>query len=178
MKEIVAFKEGILRCVIHDVHSVSRHQKVIEIAPAVGTSPEIRERLIKDALHMAKHCGYYNAGKERQPNKYLTAVDTRLQLLYSGTFEFLVDQQDRHYFIEVNPRIQVEHTVTEEISGVDLVQSQIQIAGKICEETNKGGLNLNTVHQRGALYKNWVCIKTKSSHEEWPFNAESLQKVC
>ena len=49
--------------------------------------------------------------------------------LNAGTVEFLVDQQGRYYFIEVNPRIQVEHTVTEEVTGIDLVQAQIRIAG-------------------------------------------------
>lgn len=84
-----------------------RHQKVIEMAPALHLAPEVREALYKDALRLAEHVGYQNA----------------------GTAEFLVDPQGRHYFIEINPRIQVEHTVTEEITGIDLVQSQIRIAG-------------------------------------------------
>ncbi len=84
-----------------------RHQKVIEMAPALDLAPEVRRALYDDALRLASHVGYQNA----------------------GTAEFLVDPQGRHYFIEVNPRIQVEHTVTEEITGVDLVQSQIRIAG-------------------------------------------------
>ncbi|MEX1361875.1 MAG: pyruvate carboxylase [Nannocystaceae bacterium] len=84
-----------------------RHQKVVEIAPAVGLDPDLRDALTADAVRLAKSVGYRNA----------------------GTFEFLVDQQGRHYFIEANPRIQVEHTITEEITGIDLVQSQILIAG-------------------------------------------------
>ncbi|MCB9566991.1 MAG: pyruvate carboxylase [Myxococcales bacterium] len=84
-----------------------RHQKVIEMAPARGLGEEVRLALYADALRLAKHVGYRNA----------------------GTVEFLVGRDGRHYFIEVNPRIQVEHTVTEEITGVDLVQSQIRIAG-------------------------------------------------
>eukprot|EP01124_Arcella_intermedia_P026976 TRINITY_DN5194_c0_g1_i1.p1 TRINITY_DN5194_c0_g1~~TRINITY_DN5194_c0_g1_i1.p1 ORF type:complete len:1188 (-),score=247.95 TRINITY_DN5194_c0_g1_i1:6-3569(-) len=86
-----------------------RHQKVVEIAPAtaVGLSTEIRDRICADALKIAKHVNYYNA----------------------GTAEFLLDAEGRHYFIEVNPRLQVEHTVTEEVTGVDIVQSQILIAG-------------------------------------------------
>jgi len=86
-----------------------RHQKVVEIAPAsvVGNLPEAtRLQIFADALKIGRHVGYQNA----------------------GTAEFLVDQQGRHYFIEVNPRVQVEHTVTEEITGVDIVASQIQIA--------------------------------------------------
>jgi len=84
-----------------------RHQKVVELAPAPNLAQEIKEKLYSDAVQLAKHCGYRNA----------------------GTVEFMVDKRGKHYFLEVNPRIQVEHTVTEEITGVDLVQSQILIAG-------------------------------------------------
>jgi len=84
-----------------------RHQKVVEIAPAVGLDSDLRRRLYTDAVKLAKHVGYRNA----------------------GTFEFLVAPSGDYYFIEANPRIQVEHTVTEEVTGVDLVQSQIRIAG-------------------------------------------------
>jgi pyruvate carboxylase len=84
-----------------------RHQKVVEIAPALGLRPELRQALTDDAVRLARAVGYRNA----------------------GTFEFLVDQEGHHFFIEANPRIQVEHTITEEITGIDLVQSQILIAG-------------------------------------------------
>lgn len=84
-----------------------RHQKVVEIAPAPGLDETIKQNLYRDAVKLAKHCGYRNA----------------------GTVEFMVDKYGKHYFLEVNPRIQVEHTVTEEITGVDLVQAQIMIAG-------------------------------------------------
>ncbi|TKR79891.1 hypothetical protein L596_014045 [Steinernema carpocapsae] len=67
-----------------------RHQKVVEIAPAPHLAPEIRDRILKDALQIARHVGYQNA----------------------GTVEFLLDRDGRHYFIEVNARLQVEHTVT------------------------------------------------------------------
>eukprot|EP00128_Syssomonas_multiformis_P015042 Colp12_sorted_trinity150504_noHs@24512 len=83
-----------------------RHQKVVEIAPAMHLKPSVRNAILNDAVKLCKHIGYRNA----------------------GTVEFLVDQQDRHYFIEVNPRIQVEHTITEEITGVDIVSTQILIA--------------------------------------------------
>lgn len=81
----------------------------MEIAPAtaVGLSAKLQKKLTSDSLKIATSVGYKNA----------------------GTVEFLIDQDGRHYFIEVNPRIQVEHTVTEEITGVDIVQSQIRIAG-------------------------------------------------
>lgn len=83
-----------------------RHQKVVEIAPAPSLKSSIREQILSDAIKLAKHVGYQNA----------------------GTVEFLVDKSGKHYFIEVNARLQVEHTVTEEVTGVDLVQSQIKIA--------------------------------------------------
>jgi len=79
-----------------------RHQKVVEMAPAIGLAEAVRTALHADARKLAKQVGYTNA----------------------GTVEFLADPEGRHYFIEVNPRIQVEHTVTEEVTGVDLVQSR------------------------------------------------------
>lgn len=83
-----------------------RHQKVIEFSPCMSITEDIRQAICADALKIAKHVGYTNA----------------------GTVEFLFDSQNNHYFIEVNPRIQVEHTVTELVSGIDIVQSQILIA--------------------------------------------------
>ena len=82
-----------------------RHQKVIEIAPAPNLPEHVRRRIHEDAIKLA------------QAGRYLNA----------GTVEFLV-AGDEHYFIEVNPRLQVEHTVTEEVTGIDLVQAQIRIA--------------------------------------------------
>lgn len=83
-----------------------RHQKVIETAPATGLSRETREIIFEDACRMLSMNNYRNA----------------------GTVEFLVDREGKHYFMEVNPRVQVEHTITEEITGIDIVQSQIMIA--------------------------------------------------
>lgn len=83
-----------------------RHQKVVEIAPAVNLPVAVRDAILKDAVKLARTANYRNA----------------------GTAEFLVDNQNRHYFIEINPRIQVEHTITEEITGIDIVAAQIQIA--------------------------------------------------
>uniref|UniRef100_F7DHH5 Pyruvate carboxylase n=1 Tax=Xenopus tropicalis TaxID=8364 RepID=F7DHH5_XENTR len=83
-----------------------RHQKVVEIAPAAQLDPQLRDRLTHDSVKLAKQVGYENA----------------------GTVEFLVDKHGKHYFIEVNSRLQVEHTVTEEITDVDLVHAQIHIA--------------------------------------------------
>lgn len=83
-----------------------RHQKVVELAPAKDLPIEVRDQILSDAVKLAKSVNYRNA----------------------GTAEFLVDRQFRYYFIEINPRIQVEHTITEEITGIDLVAAQIQIA--------------------------------------------------
>lgn len=83
-----------------------RHQKVVEMAPAFTLPMELRLQLHEYALDLTKAAKYKNA----------------------GTVEFLVDSEMRPYFIEVNPRIQVEHTVTEEVTGIDLVQAQLKIA--------------------------------------------------
>ncbi|OTF83722.1 pyruvate carboxylase, mitochondrial-like protein, partial [Euroglyphus maynei] len=83
-----------------------RHQKIIEMAPSPSIDPLVREKILKDAVKITKHVGYQNA----------------------GTVEFLLDSDGSHYFIEVNARLQVEHTVTEEITGIDIVQKQIRIA--------------------------------------------------
>ena len=83
-----------------------RHQKVVELAPAPNISEKLRARLCSDAVAFATQIGYSCA----------------------GTVEFLVDAQGNYVFIEMNPRIQVEHTVTEEITDVDLVQAQLRVA--------------------------------------------------
>lgn len=85
-----------------------RHQKVVEIAPAPNLDPAVRQSLCDSAVKIGESVGYSNA----------------------GTVEFLVDADTNEYFfIEVNPRIQVEHTVTEEVTGIDIVKSQILVAG-------------------------------------------------
>ena len=83
-----------------------RHQKLIEFTPAISISESQRKAICEDAIKIAKAVDYMNA----------------------GTVEFLVDKEGNHYFIEMNPRIQVEHTVTEMVTGYDIVQSQILIA--------------------------------------------------
>ncbi|HWP92814.1 MAG TPA: pyruvate carboxylase [Thermodesulfobacteriota bacterium] len=83
-----------------------RHQKVAELAPAITLDPKLKEKMYEAALSIARAVNYTSA----------------------GTVEFLVDKEGNFYFIEMNTRIQVEHTVTEVITGIDLVQSQIRIA--------------------------------------------------
>ncbi|MGQ1837121.1 pyruvate carboxylase [Kocuria turfanensis] len=109
--QILADDEGeIVHLFERDCSLQRRHQKVVEIAPAPNLDEGIRRALHADAVKFARELGYVNA----------------------GTVEFLVDtageRAGQHVFIEMNPRIQVEHTVTEEITDVDLVQSQLRIA--------------------------------------------------
>ena len=83
-----------------------RHQKVVEYAPAFTIPDETREKIFDAAIRLCKNVGYVNA----------------------GTLEFLVDRDNNPYFIEMNPRVQVEHTITEMVTGVDIVQTQILVA--------------------------------------------------
>ncbi|ADY57205.1 pyruvate carboxylase [Syntrophobotulus glycolicus DSM 8271] len=105
--QILADKHGqIVHLYERDCSIQRRHQKILEFAPAIAISAALRERLCNDALKIARAAEYINA----------------------GTIEFLVDKNENHYFIEMNPRIQVEHTITEMITGIDIVQSQVLIA--------------------------------------------------
>lgn len=103
-----------------------RHQKVIELAPAPNLDPELRDRICADAVAFARHINYSCA----------------------GTVEFLLDESGHYVFIEMNPRIQVEHTVTEEITDVDLVSSQLRIASG--ESLDGLGLHQQDVRPHGA----------------------------
>ncbi len=98
---------NILHLYERDCSVQRRHQKVVEVAPAVALDPRIRDELCDAAVRIAREANYFNA----------------------GTVEFLVDVDGGDwYFIEVNPRVQVEHTVTEVVTGIDIVRSQILIA--------------------------------------------------
>ena len=105
-----------------------RHQKVLEMAPAPNLDPDLRDRLCESAVRFARQVEYLNA----------------------GTVEFLVEgggSDARYAFIEMNPRIQVEHTVTEETTDVDLVHAQLRIAGG--ETLSDLGLYQEGIQQRG-----------------------------
>ncbi|MEX0812767.1 MAG: pyruvate carboxylase [Chitinophagales bacterium] len=105
--QILGDKYGnVLHLYERDCSVQRRFQKVVEMAPSQGLKQVTRDKLYAYALRIARKVGYNNA----------------------GTVEFLVDPDEHIYFIEVNPRIQVEHTVTEEVTGVDIVRSQILIA--------------------------------------------------
>jgi len=95
-----------------------RHQKVVEFTPAFAITDQQRKTICDDALKIVKSINYSNA----------------------GTVEFLLDKNGQHYFIEVNPRIQVEHTVTEVVTGIDIVQSQILIAEGYRLDSNRIGI--------------------------------------
>ncbi|MDE6775011.1 MAG: acetyl-CoA carboxylase biotin carboxylase subunit [Ruminococcus sp.] len=105
--QIMADKSG--NCIYlgeRDCSMQRRNQKVLEECPSPVVSPELREKMGKAAVAAAKECGYYNA----------------------GTIEFLVDENRDFYFMEMNTRIQVEHPITEEVTGFDLVKAQIEVA--------------------------------------------------
>ncbi|GAA3227290.1 pyruvate carboxylase [Oerskovia jenensis] len=120
-----------------------RHQKVIEIAPAPNLDPAIRDALCADAVKFARSIGYQNA----------------------GTVEFLLDtvgeRAGQHVFIEMNPRIQVEHTVTEEVTDIDLVSSQMRIAAG--ETLADLGIRQEDVHVNGAALQSRITTEDPSN---------------
>ncbi|MBH0083628.1 pyruvate carboxylase [Salinibacterium sp. SWN167] len=121
---------GVIHLFERDCSVQRRHQKVVEIAPAPNLDEDTRQAMYRDAIAFAKSIDYVNA----------------------GTVEFLLDtageRKGEHVFIEMNPRIQVEHTVTEEVTDVDLVQSQMRIAfGESLEDL---GLRQDELKLRGA----------------------------
>ena len=125
--QILADAEGnVIHLFERDCSVQRRHQKVVEIAPAPNLDPDLRDRMCADAVRFAREIGYRNA----------------------GTVEFLLDPDGNYVFIEMNPRIQVEHTVTEEVTDVDLVQSQMRIASG--ETLADLGLHQDDVLLRGA----------------------------
>jgi pyruvate carboxylase len=125
--QILADKHGnVMHLFERDCSVQRRHQKVIELAPAPNLPEELRAKICADAVAFARQIDYS----------------------YAGTVEFLLDERGNYVFIEMNPRIQVEHTVTEEITDVDLVASQMRIAdGETLEEL---GLSQDSLQVHGA----------------------------
>jgi pyruvate carboxylase len=125
--QILADKHGnVMHLFERDCSVQRRHQKVIELAPAPNLPDELRAKICADAVAFARQIDYS----------------------YAGTVEFLLDERGNYVFIEMNPRIQVEHTVTEEITDVDLVASQMRIAdGETLEEL---GLSQDSLQVHGA----------------------------
>ncbi|HEV2563115.1 MAG TPA: carboxyl transferase domain-containing protein [Rhizomicrobium sp.] len=111
-----------------------RHQKIIEIAPAIGLPEKMRQKLFAAATTLAKAAHYRNL----------------------GTIEFLVDANGQYAFIEANPRLQVEHTVTEEITGLDLVRLQLEIAAG----RKLSDLNLDQAKSRGTAVQARINMET------------------
>ncbi|WP_445488472.1 pyruvate carboxylase [Niallia sp. 03133] len=104
--QIIGDKHGnLIHLYERDCSVQRRHQKVVEVAPSVSISNELRERICEAAINLMKNVSYVNA----------------------GTVEFLV-ADNQFYFIEVNPRVQVEHTITEMVTGIDIVQTQLLVA--------------------------------------------------
>ena len=98
-----------------------RHQKLVEESPAPNLPKAVREDICKAAVRLIKTAGYRNA----------------------GTVEFIVDQENRFYFIEVNARIQVEHPVSEAVTGIDLIEQQIRVAAGEKIELNQRSIRCN-----------------------------------
>jgi pyruvate carboxylase len=125
--QILADRHGnVMHLFERDCSVQRRHQKVIELAPAPNLPEELRAKICADAVAFARQIDYS----------------------YAGTVEFLLDERGHYVFIEMNPRIQVEHTVTEEITDVDLVASQMRIAdGETLEDL---GLSQDSLQVHGA----------------------------
>ena len=121
--QILGDKSGnVIHLFERDCSIQRRHQKLIEIAPSPQLNSKQRDYVCKMAVRAAKAVGYENA----------------------GTVEFLLDENDEFYFMEMNTRLQVEHTITEQITGIDIVQEQIQIAAG-----NPLSIKQKQIHLRG-----------------------------
>lgn len=118
--QILGDKEGnIVHLYERDCSIQRRHQKVIEFTPSLCLTEAQRQAICEDTLKIARAVSYQSA----------------------GTVEFLVDQKGDHYFIEMNPRIQVEHTVSEMVTGIDIVQAQLFIAQGYTLDSDKIGIS-------------------------------------
>ncbi len=131
---------GVVHLYERDCSVQRRFQKVVEMAPARGLDPQLRQRLLADAVRFCESIGYANAGTvEFLVENGNQAVDHPASAIYADG--------GRYVFIEMNPRIQVEHTVTEEVTDVDLVESQLRIAaGATLDDL---GLSQDNISVRG-----------------------------
>ncbi|MBM7095909.1 pyruvate carboxylase [Bacillus sp. H-16] len=138
--QIIGDHEGnIVHLYERDCSVQRRHQKVVEVAPSVALSNENREKICDAALQLMKNINYVNA----------------------GTVEFLVTENGEFFFIEVNPRVQVEHTITEMITGIDIVQSQILIAdGKSLHSKEVG------IPKQEDIYTHGFAIQSRVTTED------------
>ena len=138
--QILADEHGnIVHLYERDCSVQRRHQKVVEVAPSVGLSTELRKAICDAAVQLCTKVKYVNA----------------------GTVEFLVTPNGEFYFIEVNPRIQVEHTITEMITGIDIVQSQLLIADGEQLHGNKAG-----IPQQNKIACNGYAIQARVTTED------------
>ena len=144
--QVIGDKHGnVIHLFERDCSLQRRHQKVIEVAPANSIPQATRQAIYDDCIKLAKSVNYVNA----------------------GTVEFLVDNTGAHYFIEMNPRVQVEHTITEVITGVDIVQTQIMVA----EGHKLTDPAINIPEQKDITY-NGVAIQCRVTTED-PLNSFS-----
>jgi len=120
--QVIGDKKGhIIHCYERECSVQRRHQKLIEETPSCALTPELREEIGKQAVLAAKTAGYYNA----------------------GTCEFMF-KDDKYYFLEMNTRLQVEHPITEAITGVDLAREQLRVASGLDLEYNQ-----EDIHPKG-----------------------------
>ncbi|MCF6410425.1 pyruvate carboxylase [Pseudalkalibacillus salsuginis] len=138
--QILADHHGnVLHLYDRDCSVQRRHQKVVEVAPSVSLTEEKRNEICEAAVKLMKNIDYVNA----------------------GTVEFLVSEDGSFYFIEVNPRVQVEHTITELVTGIDIVQSQIMIAeGYQLHEKPLG------IPEQGKIHCHGVAIQCRVTTED------------
>jgi pyruvate carboxylase len=138
--QIVADRHGeVMHLYERDCSLQRRFQKIVEVAPSFSLDETVKQQLYQYAVSICKAVSYNNV----------------------GTVEFLVDKDNRVYFIEVNPRIQVEHTVTEMITGIDLVKTQIHIAEGYALHDKVIGLP-----QQNAVQKNGFAIQCRITTED------------
>ena len=120
-----------------------RHQKIVEFTPSLSITEEQRQAICRDAIKLAKEVNYRNA----------------------GTIEFLMDKNGDHFFIEMNPRIQVEHTITELVTGIDLVQSQILIAQGLPLHSEEVGIpSQDSIKTRGTAIQCRITTEDPRNH--------------